>query len=79
MVEDTRLVYSVHEVAKKLRTSPNYVYDLINKDNFLIINEGNDLSDINNVKKLANFKEGESWWQELQYKKEAMFINISSK
>jgi len=78
MVEDTRLVYSVHEVAKKLRTSPNYVYDLINKgylpaiklgslriiksslDNFLIINEGNDLSDINNVKKLANFKEGES-------------------
>lgn len=65
------LVYTVKEVAKLLHTSPNYIYELIDKEylpciqlkskkvlkasleKFLIINEGNDLSDLNNVKKLV--------------------------
>lgn len=64
------LLYSTHEVAKMLHSSPNYVYKLIEKGylpaiklgsvkilkstliKFLIENEGNDLSDINNVKRL---------------------------
>lgn len=70
-----RLVYTVPEVAKILKTSPNYIYELIDKgylpavklgsmkilrttlETFLIENEGNDLSDINNIKKL-NVVEG---------------------
>lgn len=65
------LLYSVKEVAKLLHTSPNYVYELIDKnylpciqmkskkvlkatlEEFLIMNVGNDLSDLNNVKKLS--------------------------
>lgn len=65
------LIYTVKEVATLLHTSPNYIYELIDKgylpciqlqskkvlktslEKFLIINEGNDLSDLNNVKKLV--------------------------
>ncbi len=64
------MIYSVHEVAKMLHSSPNYVYKLIDSGllpsiklgsvkilkstlvKFLIENEGNDLSDINNIKKV---------------------------
>lgn len=71
-----RLIYTVQEVAAILHSSPNYIYDLINKgylpaiklgsikviktslEKFLIQNEGNDLSDINNIKRLIS-KEGE--------------------
>lgn len=66
-----RLIYTVQEVATILHSSPNYIYDLINKgylpaiklgsikvikttlEKFLIQNEGNDLSDINNIKRLV--------------------------
>lgn len=65
------LIYTVKEVATILRSSPNYIYRLIEKgylpaiklgsikvlksslEDFLSINEGNDLSDLNNVKKLS--------------------------
>lgn len=65
-----KLVYTVQEVAKRLHSSPNYIYQLIYKgylpaiklgsikilksslEKFLIINEGNDLSDLDNIKKL---------------------------
>ena len=65
------LIYTVKEVATLLHSSPNYIYNLIEKgylpaiklgsikvrkaalENFLIINEGNDLSDLDNVKKLS--------------------------
>lgn len=75
MSNDT-FVYSVHEIAKMLHSSPNYIYLLIEKgylpalklgsikvlktslEQFLIENQGNDLSDINNVKKLEISKEG---------------------
>ena len=64
------MIYSVHEVARMLHSSPNYVYKLIDNGflpaiklgsvkilkstliKFLIENEGNDLSDINNIKKI---------------------------
>lgn len=64
------LIYTVKEVATLLRSSPNYIYRLIENgylpaiklgsikvrkdalENFLVVNEGNDLSDLNNVKKL---------------------------
>lgn len=64
------MVYSVHEVAKMLRCSPNFVYKLIDNGflpairfgsikilkstllKFLMENEGNDLSDMNNIKKI---------------------------
>lgn len=64
------MIYSVHEVAKMLHSSPNYVYKLIDSGflpsiklgsvkilkstliKFLIENEGNDLSDLNNIKKV---------------------------
>lgn len=66
-----RLIYTVQEVATILHSSPNYIYELINKgylpaiklgsikvlkttlEKFLIKNEGNDLSDLNKVKKLV--------------------------
>jgi len=66
------LIYTVKEVATILRSSPNYIYRLIEKgylpaiklgsikvlksslEDFLSINEGNDLSDLNNVKKLSS-------------------------
>ena len=64
------MIYSVHEVAKMLHSSPNYVYKLIDNEflpaiklgsvkilkstliKFLMENEGKDLSDINNIKKI---------------------------
>ncbi len=64
------MIYSVHEVAKMLHSSPNYVYKLIDNGflpaiklgsvkilkstliKFLMENEGKDLSDINNIKKI---------------------------
>ena len=70
-IENERLIYTVKEVATLLHSSPNYIYQLIEKgflpalklgsvkilksslQNFLIDNEGFDLSDINNVKKLS--------------------------
>ena len=69
-LESERLIYTVQDVATILHSSPNYIYELIEKgylpalklgsikilktslQNFLIDNEGQDLSDINNVKKL---------------------------
>ena len=62
------VLYTVSEVSKLLKTNPNYVYELINKgflpalklgslkirrSSFLKDNEGNDLSDLNNIKKLG--------------------------
>ena len=67
---NSSLIYTVKEVAAILHTSPNYVYELLDKgllpyiqlqskkilksslEEFLILNVGNDLSDLNNVKKL---------------------------
>jgi len=67
---EENLLYSVHEVAKMLHSSPNYIYKLIEKGylpaiklgsikilkstliQFLIENEGKDLSNIENIKKL---------------------------
>lgn len=67
---EDNILYSAHEVAKMLHSSPNYVYKLIEKGylpaiklgsvkilkstliKFLIENEGNDLSNINSIKKL---------------------------
>ncbi len=72
-----RLIYTVQEVASVLHSSPNYIYDLINKgylpaiklgslkvlkstlERFLIQNEGKDLSDINNIRKLVTTVEVE--------------------
>lgn len=72
-----RLIYTVQEVARLLHSSPNYIYDLINKgylpaiklgsmkvlksslEKFLIVNEGNDLSDLNNIKRINKKEEGE--------------------
>ena len=63
-IENERLIYTVKEVATLLHSSPNYIYQLIEKgflpalklgsvkilksslQNFLIDNEGFDLSDI---------------------------------
>lgn len=70
-IENERLIYTVKEVETLLHSSPNYIYQLIEKgflpalklgsvkilksslQKFLIDNEGFDLSDINNVKKLS--------------------------
>ena len=67
---EERLIYTVHEVANILHSSPNYIYELIRNgylpaiklgsmkvlksslEKFLIINEGKDLSDLNNIKSL---------------------------
>lgn len=64
---EEKLIYTVQEVAKLLHSSPNYIYELINRgylpaiklgsikilksslEQFLIENEGKDLSNINNV------------------------------
>lgn len=69
------IIYTVKEIAKILHTSPNYIYQLIDKgylpairlgsikvlksslDKFLEENEGNDLSDVNEIKKLDVSKE----------------------
>ena len=76
IVKEEKLVYTVQEVAKMLHSSPNYVYELIQKgklkafklksirilksalDDFLKQNEGNDLSDIDNVKRLSEYEDG---------------------
>lgn len=68
---EDNMLYSVHEVAKMLHSSPNYIYKLIEKGylpaiklgsikilkstliKFLIDNEGNDLSNINSIKKIC--------------------------
>ena len=65
------LIYTVHEVAQILHSSPNYLYKLIeygylpaiklgsikilksSLEQFLIENEGKDLSNINEIKKLV--------------------------
>lgn len=67
---DGLMIYTVKDVATILHTSPNYVYELIEKgflpaiklgsikilkttlEKFLIENEGNDLSDPKNIKKI---------------------------
>ena len=72
-----RLIYTVQEVARLLHSSPNYIYELINKgylpaiklgsmkvlksslEKFLIVNEGNYLSDLNNIKRINKKEEGE--------------------
>ena len=69
-VIEEKMIYSTHEVAKILHSSPNYIYELIKKgrlkavklkslkirktalEEFLQENEGNDLSDLENIKKL---------------------------
>ena len=71
---DEHLIYTVHEVAKILHSSPNYIYLLIEKgylpaiklgsikilrttlEQFLINNEGKDLSDIENIKNINSSK-----------------------
>ena len=68
---EEKMIYTTHEVAKILHSSPNYIYELIKKgklkavklkslkirksalEEFLQENEGNDLSDIDNVRKIA--------------------------
>lgn len=68
---EEKLIYTVQEVAKLLHSSPNYIYELINKGylpaiklgsmkilksslmQFLIENEGKDLSNINNIVNLT--------------------------
>lgn len=71
---EDNILYSVHDVAKMLHSSPNYIYKLIDKGylpaiklgsikilkstliKFLIDNEGNDLSNINSIKKIESKK-----------------------
>jgi excisionase family DNA binding protein len=71
-VIEEKMIYTTHEVAKILHSSPNYIYELIKKgklkavklkslkirksalEEFLQENEGNDLSDLENIKKLNN-------------------------
>jgi len=77
-MNNERLIYTVPEVATILHSSPNYIYELINRgilpaiklgslkvlkstlEKFLIKNEGNDLSDINNIKKIFIKEEGQN-------------------
>ena len=65
-----KLVYTVHEVASILHSSPNYIYELIKRgllpaiklgslkvlkttlERFLIQNEGKDLSNLSQIKKI---------------------------
>ena len=76
-VMEEKMIYTTHEVAKILHSSPNYIYELIKKgklkavklkslkirksalEEFLQENEGNDLSDIDNVKKISMYDESE--------------------
>ena len=71
---EEKMIYTTHEVARILHSSPNYIYELINKgklkaiklksfkickstlEEFLKENEGNDLSDIDNVKKIVEYE-----------------------
>lgn len=70
ILKEEKLIYTTHEVAKILHSSPNYIYELIRKgklkavklkslkirrtalEGFLLENEGNDLSDLENIRKL---------------------------
>ena len=70
-VIEEKMIYTTHEVAKILHSSPNYIYELIRKgylpaiklgslkvlkttlERFLIQNEGKDLSDLNNIRKVV--------------------------
>lgn len=74
-IKEEQLVYTTQEVAKILHSSPNYIYELINKcklkaiklksfkickstlEEFLKENKGNDLSDIDNVRKIVEYEE----------------------
>lgn len=67
---EEKMIYTTHEVAKILHSSPNYIYELIKKgklkavklkslkirksalEEFLQENEGNDLSNLEDIKKL---------------------------
>ncbi len=69
-VIEEKMIYTTHEVAKILHSSPNYIYELIKKgklkavklkslkirksalEEFLQENEGNDLSNLEDIKKL---------------------------
>ena len=73
-VIEEKMIYTTQEVARILHSSPNYVYELINKgklkaiklksfkickttlEEFLKENEGNDLSDIDNVRKIVEYE-----------------------
>ncbi len=57
-----KLVYTVHEVSSILHSSPNYIYELIigslkvlksSLERFLIQNEGKDLSNLSDIKKIV--------------------------
>ena len=81
ILKEEKLIYTTHEVAKILHSSPNYIYELIKKgklkavklkslkirktalEEFLQENEGNDLSDLENVKRLN----GEEWNKYVEY------------
>ena len=70
-VIEEKMIYTTQEVARILHSSPNYIYELINKgklkaiklksykicksalEEFLKENEGNDLSDIDNIRKIV--------------------------
>ena len=74
-VIEEKIIYTTHEVAKILHSSPNYIYELIKKgklkavklkslkirktalEEFLQENEGNDLSDIDNVRKIVEYED----------------------
>ena len=71
---EEKMIYTAHEVAKILHSSPNYIYELIEKgklkaiklksfkirksavEEFLKENEGNDLSDLENIKRINERK-----------------------
>lgn len=74
-VIEEKMIYTTQEVARILHSSPNYIYELINKgklkaiklksykicksalEEFLKENEGNDLSDIDNVRKIVEYED----------------------
>ena len=80
-VIEEKMIYTTHEVAKILHSSPNYIYELIKNgklkavklkslkirksalEEFLQENEGNDLSDLENIKRLN----GEEWNKYVEY------------
>ena len=80
-VIEEKMIYTTHEVAKILHSSPNYIYELIKKgklkavklkslkirktalEEFLQENEGNDLSDLENIKRLN----GGEWNKYVEY------------
>ena len=75
ILKEEKLIYTTHEVAKILHSSPKYIYELIEKgklkaiklksfkirksavEEFLKENEGNDLSDIDNVRKIVEYED----------------------